>query len=142
MELIKVNDEVWKEMESGFGLFSPIRLKIEDDVITIKEERCKNKIVLAIYINSWLKGNETEENQKRYWFEARIKHSKTDKEFFKDMAKLCKGEEKKKYKKLANETYRDSYFHPCFSSFRTLKSAYNKRHNEIYWIKESEVEDE
>ena len=45
-----------------------------------------------------------------------------------------KGEEKKKYQELAKQTVLRTYLIPSFGSFRALKSAYKKRHEEIFLL--------
>ena len=55
-------------------------------------------------------------------------------DYYLGMAKLCKGEEKKRFQELAKQTVSSTYLIPYFGSFKALKSAYKKRHQEIFLL--------
>jgi len=132
----EVTDEVWKEIESNLGIYSGIKLKIDNDEISIHKSIYKNNVVLEVYINGYLKGAETEENKKKYWFERKKMKSKRDLKFYKDMARLSTREEKKKYKAKLENKVKFTYYTWAFRSFTSLKSAYKKRHKKILWVKD------
>lgn len=133
--MIIVDDKVWNEIEEKIGLYTPISLKIGEDKITIEQKISKEKIIYTIYINGWMKGNETEENQHKYWNEKIKRLGKTDIAYFKYRIKYAETkEEKEEYKKKLEGNKAFGYWVMFFDSFRSLKSAYKKRHKEIYWI--------
>ena len=91
----------------------------------------------APYINGVIKGAETVENGKKYWFEKKKMATKNDIEAYKILAKRTTSEEnRKEYLEKIKSKVKYSYYIPCFSSFKTFMREYKKRHKEIYWITE------
>ena len=135
MEKRTMTDTLWKEIEGkSKGLFFWVKFLIGEDEIQIEKKVAKDKFEYLIFINGNMKGAETEENKEKYWFEKKFMLKKKDKNFYLGMAKLHKGEEKKKYQELAKQTVSSTYFIPYFGSFRAIKTAYKKRHPEIFLI--------
>lgn len=136
MEKQIITDTLWKELEEkSKNMFFWVKFLIGEDEIIIDKKISKDKFKYVVFINGQMKGAEIEENRKKYWFEKKFMVKKKDKNFYLGMAKLSKGEEKKKYQELAKQTVSSTYFTPYFGSFKALKSAYKKRHEEIFLLK-------
>ena len=136
-ELILLNEENWKRLEEkAKSIFFIEKLLIGEDTITIKFEIGEKKNTYAAYINGVIKGAETEENGKKYWFEKKKMATKDDIECYKLMVKYSEGEKKKEYLEKMKSKVKYSWYSPCFSSFKTFMREYKKRHKEIYWITE------
>lgn len=113
------------------------KLLIGEDTITIKFEIGEKKNSYGVYINGVIKGSETEENGKKYWFEKRKMMTKNDIEAYKILAKYAKSEEERNgYLERVKSKIRNSWYSPCFSSFKSFMREYKKRHKEIYWLTE------
>lgn len=136
-ELILLNEENWKRLEEkSKGIFFREKLLIGEDTITIKFEIGQKKNFYGVYINGVIKGAETEENGKKYWFEKRKMLTKDDIEYHKIMASRSEGEGKKEHQEKLKSKVKYSWYSPCFSSFKSFMREYKKRHKEIYWIEE------
>lgn len=136
-ELILLNEENWKRLEEkSKGIFFREKLLIGEDVITVRFEIGQKKNFYGVYINGVIKGAETEENGKKYWFEKRKMLTKDDIEYHKFMARGSEGERKKEHQEKLKSKVKYSWYSPCFSSFKSFMREYKKRHKEIYWIEE------
>ncbi len=135
MEKQIITDTLWKELEEkSKNMFFWVKFLIGEDEIIIDKKISKDKFKYVVFINGVMRGVETEENQIKYWFEKKTMMKQEHKKFYLGMAKLHKGEEKKKYQELAKQTVLRTYLIPSFGSFRALKSAYKKRHEEIFLL--------
>ena len=127
MEKQKMTDTLWKELEEkSKGIWFFTKFLIDEDEIQIQKKVVKDKFEYLVFINGQMKGAEIEENKEKYWFEKRFMITKKQKDYYLGMAKLCKGEEKKKFQELAKQTVSSTYLIPYFGSFKALKSAYKK----------------
>jgi len=135
MDKVLMTEKEWKELEEkAKGAFFHVSFLIESTKISIQKTLSKDKFYYSVYINGVMKGAEIEENKQKYWFEKKNLLKKDRKKFYTDMAKLHSSEEKKKYQELAKQRVTSTWFIPYFSSFKGVKSAYKKRHSEIYLI--------
>ncbi len=135
MEKQIITDTLWKELEEkSKNMFFWVKFLIGEDEIIIDKKISKDKFKYVVFINGVMSGVETEENQIKYWFEKKIMMKQEHKKFYLGMAKLHKGEEKKKYQELSKQTVLRTYLIPSFGSFKALKSAYKKRHEEIFLL--------
>lgn len=135
MEKQKMTDTLWKELEEkSKRIFFFVKFLIGEDEIQIEKKVAKDKFKYLIFINGYMKGAEIEENKEKYWFEKKFMVKKKQKDYYLGMAKLCKGEEKKKYQELAKQTVSSTHLIPYFGSFKAVKSAYKKRHKEIFLL--------
>ncbi len=139
-EILLTNKE-WKEIESKLenSIFRTIKVKIGKDTVDIVRKLEKNKILNAIYINGYIKGAETQENQEKYWY----KHTRYFKkckagEREKEKRKLIRSFGKKAGMEMWDKWYGEGskyiYYLPYFGSVKTLIREYKKRHKEVYWI--------
>ncbi len=137
MDKILMTEKEWKEIEEkSKSVFFYVSFLIDSTKISIQKMLHKDKFYYSVYIDGKMKGAETEENKQKYWFEKRSLLKKDHKKYYADMARLHTGEEKKKYQELSKQTVTHTYFIPYFGSFKGIKSAYKKRHPEIFLLEE------
>jgi len=145
MEKILVTDKEWQEIIKIMdgSIYGRVNLEIGSDKISIHRRMDKNKFVNTVFINGYIKGAETEENQKKYWRmvrRSRIRFKSGEKE--KEKRRLIKTFGKKEghefWEKHYGEGTKYTYYIWVFESIKTLVSTYKKRHKEVYWLKEGD----
>lgn len=121
-EEIIVTPEIWEVIEKSLSPWSNVKLKIDSDEIILKlhKNHKSYKYSIGVFINSVMKGAETEENQKKYW---RVKQKAVfsgakKKEIFKVFGK------KNALKKFPRLNQKLTFYLPYFETFGQLKSKY------------------
>lgn len=124
--------EEWKQLEESISLYQYTRLIVDGNELTLIEARSGNKISIMVYINGSIKGGESEENKRKYWYERKMSVYNGKRKS--EMEKLSKVFRRKLQIDLDKKV---SMRVPYFPSFRALKSQLSKN-NESIEFKKSE----
>jgi hypothetical protein len=128
-----MTNEDWKKLEEFVNKGGSGKIKIGDDVITIKLGRHKLKLVYTIFVNGEIKGE---------WFTedgdcgiAEKYYCKKSTNLYSHHKRIIKSLGKRKAKRMGLLDKME-FIVPTFGSFRTLKSQYKGRHENIELVEE------
>lgn len=119
-----MTEEDWKKAEEQCSLFTTCILEIDGFRVSISEERYKNKILILVYVDGYIKGkwlgtlNEEIQEQKFYNHKSRYLHRRKWQEFMRKNKSMFNGK---------NPKERVVYVESSFPSFLSLKRQYKKR---------------
>lgn len=127
--------EQWKEAEESISLFTPLKFRIDGHDVTIQMQRNNMKLVFAVYVDGFIKGE---------WFNDMDKAPPICKKvYFLAKMKRYNSTQKRALLKLGKRTLKKmeididecfGYYRSCFGSFRTLKNSWKKNCDNIEWI--------